>query len=310
MKFLYSLLVSIALLSAQSGGRSAQPLPDAISNLPQQRIGIDDLIGISVYDAPELTRTLRVAADGSLNLPMVKRKIPVSGLLPAEVETAIADALQQEELFVNPIVTVSVIEYRSRPISVVGAVRKPVSFQAAGSLRLLEAISRAEGLLEDAGSEILITSKSQKLTRRIPVKLLIDAADPESNIALEGGEEILVPAAGKIFVVGNVKRPGSFPIRDSSQTTILKALAVSEGLMPYASEIAYIYRKDEAKQDKQEIPVELHKILKRTSPDIALMANDILYVPDRSGKRAAITSLEKLLSIGVGFGTAGILVSR
>jgi polysaccharide export outer membrane protein len=148
------------------------------------------------------------------------------------------------------------------------------------------------------------------LTSRIPVKALIDAANPDLNVALQGGEEIRVPPAGKVFVVGNVKKPGSFPIRDSSESTILKALALSEGLMPYASETAYIYRMEDSKSEKTEIAVDLRKIMKRQSADVALRANDILYIPDRTGKRAAITSLERMLSIGTGLGTAAILVAR
>ncbi len=317
MKLFVLIAMSACTLAAQIANRGPVNLPDSISNLPLQKIGIDDLLGISVYDSPELTRTLRVAGNGTLNLPMLKRRIPVSGLLPSEVESAIVRALQEEEILVAPVVTVSVVEYRSRPISVVGAVKKPISFQASGTVNLLEVISRAEGLAEDAGPDILISrsepdpkGKPITVTRRISVKALLDAGDPELNLLLEGGEEIRVPSAGKFFVVGNVKKPGSFPIRDASATTVLKALAVSEGLMPFAAEIAYVYREDDSKNAKLEIPIELARIMKRKSPDVPLMANDILYIPDRSGKRAAIASLEKALAIGVGLGTAAILVTR
>ncbi len=317
MKLFVLLAMSVCAITAQNGNRNPVNLPDSVSNLPLQKIGVDDLLGISVYDSPELTRTLRVAGDGTLNLPMLKRRIPVSGLLPAQVESAVVKALQEEEILVAPVVTVSVIEYRSRPIAVVGAVKKPISFQASGTVNLLEAISRAEGLSEDAGPDILISrtepgpnGKPMVVLRRIAVKALIDAADPELNLLLEGGEEIRVPSAGKIFVVGNVKKPGSFPIRDATETTILKALAISEGLMPFAASIAYVYRHDDSRNSKTEIPVQLSEIMKRKSPDFPLMANDILYIPDRSGKRAALTSLEKALSIGLGLGTAAILVKR
>lgn len=317
MKLFVLIAMSACTLAAQIANRGPVNLPDSISNLPLQKIGIDDLLGISVYDSPELTRTLRVAGNGTLNLPMLKRRIPVSGLLPSEVESAIVRALQEEEILVAPVVTVSVIEYRSRPISVVGAVKKPISFQASGTVNLLEAISRAEGLAEDAGPDILISrsepdpkGKPMTVTRRISIRALLDAGDPELNLLLEGGEEIRVPSAGKFFVVGNVKKPGSFQIRDASATTVLKALAVSEGLMPFAAEIAFVYREDDSKNAKLEIPIELARIMKRKSPDVPLMANDILYIPDRSGKRAAIASLEKALAIGVGLGTAAILVTR
>jgi hypothetical protein len=75
------------------------------------------------------------------------------------------------------------------------------------------------------------------LTRRIPVKSLIDEADPELNIRLEGGEEIRVPEAGRVYIVGNVKRPGAFPIKDSAETSGLKVLALTEGGKTGKSEI-------------------------------------------------------------------------
>ena len=93
----------------------------------------------------------------------------------------------------------------------------------------------------DAGAEILVTRRQPgpeggtiSLVQRIPVKGLIDAADPELNIPLMGGEEIRVPEAGRVFVVGNVKKPGAYTVQDSADTTVLKLLALSEGLAPFA----------------------------------------------------------------------------
>jgi polysaccharide export outer membrane protein len=275
------------------------------TNLPQQKIGANDLIAISVYDAPELTRTIRVDADGSIRLPMLKTQIQAEGLLPNTLEEAITYTLKSEEILVNPIVKVTIVEYYSRPINIAGAVRKPVTFQATGRVTLLEALARAEGLAPDAGLEVLVT-QPEGLVRRIPVKALIDDADPEMNLRLVGGEEIRVPEAGKIYVVGNVKKPGAFAVRDNADTSVLKLLALAEGLAPYASKQAYIYRREASAGSKQELPIELDKILKRKSPDVPLEANDILYIPDNTGRRATMTAIEKVLLVGSGFGAAAI----
>ena len=303
-----------ATLFAQINPRSALPL-DSTSNLPLQKIGVDDLIGISVYDSPELTRTVRVAADGTIRLPMVRARIPVAGLLPSEVESAIASQLAKEEIFVDPIVTVSVVESRSRPISVSGAVKAPTTFQASGTVTLLDALGKANGLSDDAGPDILVShtvtgpdGNQLNLTQRIPVKALIDAADPELNLKLEGGEQIRVPEAGRVYVVGNVKKSGAFPLRDSSETSVLKVLALSEGLMPFASKEAYIYRREGTSGGKNEIPIELTKIMERKSPDVPLLANDILYIPDNKGKRNFATVMERVVGIGGGVATAAVYV--
>lgn len=289
-----------------------QVMPDS-SNLPVQRIGPDDLLGISVYDSPELTRTVRVNTEGTVRLPMVKAKIRAVGLLPVDLENEISRVLKEEQLMVDPVVTVSVVEYRSRPIKVVGAVKKPITFQAVGPTNLLDAISEAEGLTDDAGPEILVSRQQPDaegrpvtLTQRISVKSLMDATDSELNLALHGGEEIRVPDAGRIFVLGNVKKPGSFPVKDSTETSVFKIMAMAEGLLPYSGKIAYIYRREGAGGAKNEIPINLEKIMQRKSPDVALLANDILYVPDRTGQRQLMTALERTIPLGAAL-ASGVL---
>ena len=119
-------LIAALPLAAQSWIR-ARPIyagvPDlsAGANLPIQKLGPEDLISIQVYDAPEFTRTVRIAADGTIRLPMLKEAIRVQGLFPNDIEVLLAEALKREGLFVDPFVTVNVVEYHSRPISVGGS---------------------------------------------------------------------------------------------------------------------------------------------------------------------------------------------
>jgi polysaccharide biosynthesis/export protein len=301
-RILLILETSVFCLQSQVPVVPAEP---SSNNLPIQKIGADDLIAVSVYGSPELTRTIRVSQEGFIRLPMLKERIQANGLMPVELEESIARALREGELIVDPIVTVTVAEYHSRPVSVVGAVRSPVTFQALGTVTLLDALARAGGLTADAGAEILLSRPSntdeQKTTliQRIPVRALIDTADPAVNVKLTGGEEIRVPEAGKVFVLGNVKKPGAFAAQDGADTTVLKALAVAEGLTPYAGKQAYIYRR-EASGTKNEIPIQLKQIMDRKAPDVPLIADDILYIPDAKGTRATLATLEKLLIFGSG----------
>ena len=305
----------LSLTAAWAQEHPAQPVPESSApNLQVQKVGPNDLVALSVYDAPEISRTYRVGADGQLHLPMLKTRIAADGLFPADLEETIAKALDDEKILVRPIVTVTVAEYASRPISVAGAVKNPVKFQAIGNVTLLDAIARAGGLSPDAGSEILLTvahnakDVEPALVRRIPVKSLIDEADPLFNVTLTGGEEIRVPEAGKVYVVGNVKKPGAYPIGGKNECTLLKALAYAEGLTPYSYNTAYIYRRDDGGV-KHDIPVELNKIMARKSPDVVLLPNDILYIPDNVTRRNTMGALEKAL----GFSTAtatGLLVWR
>ncbi|MBZ5619299.1 MAG: polysaccharide biosynthesis/export family protein [Acidobacteriia bacterium] len=313
MKLLHLLLLCAPLVECQV---RAIPLSDATANLPAQRIGPRDLIAIQVYDSPELTRTVRVGDDGMIRLPMLTQRIKAEGLMPAELEGVVAKALEEESIIVGPFVTITVAEYSSRPISVAGAVRAPLTFQASAPVTLLEALTRAGGLTPEAGSDILI-SKSQpgpdreptSLIQRIPVKALIDFADPEANLKLTGGEEVRVPEAGKVFVVGNVKRPGAFSVQDGAETSVLKMLALAEGLAPFAGKQAFIYRR-EVSGTKHEIPIELSKIMQRKAPDTPLLANDVLYIPDNHGRRLGLAVLEKLLMFGSTAGATALIYGR
>jgi len=285
-----------------------------VANLPAQQIAPNDLLGVSVYYAPELTRTVRVSAEGMIRLPMLKERLQAAGLFPSALETAITAALKNEDILVDPIVTVTVLEYNSRPISVVGAVHKPVTFQAVGRITLLEAIARAEGLTADAGPEVLISraqpGSEAALNLRISVRELVDGNRSDLNILLSGGEEIRVPEARRIFVVGNVKRPGSFPAREDG-ASVLKMLAVAEGLLPYAGKTAYIYRREAGTVGaKNELPIELKKILDRKSPDVPLQAEDILYIPDNSGRRISAAAIEKILLFGSTAGATALVYGR
>jgi len=306
MKIAVALLIAACAASAQRPGAIDSTVA-SVANLPAQKIQPNDLIAVSVYGEPDLTRTARVAEDGSIDIPMLDARLQAAGLQPSELATAIAKALRQGHILVKPVVTVTLLEYSTnRTVSVMGAVRRPLTFQVVGTVRLLDALAKAEGLTSDAGPEVLVSGSPAGAPHRIRLKELMDGADPKVNFPLTGGEEIRVPEAGKIYVVGNVKRPGALPVRDGTENSVLKVLAMVEGVSPYASKQAYIYRADGEGRPRAEIRIELNKILKRKAPDVALMADDILYIPDATGKRVGITTLEKVAGFGSGAAAAVI----
>jgi len=112
-----------------------------------------------------------------------------------------------------------------------------------------------------------------------------------------------VPQAGRVFVVGNVKKPGAFRVDGNAGMTVLKALAMAEGLLPYASKEAYIYRRGEGAATDlaaTEVKIDLRRIMDRKAPDVAVGSNDIFYIPDNRAARATVNVIEKT----VGFATA------
>jgi polysaccharide export outer membrane protein len=290
--------------SSRSSSYDRRQAAEVEAILPSQKIGPGDLVSVSVADCPEMSRNFRVSSDGMLALPLLQEKIRAAGKEPDEVAGEVSEALVRDQILVRPVVSVAVVEYRSVPVSVLGAVKKPVTFQAVGPMNLMDALTRAEGLSLDAGPEVLVSRpsvagiSSETPVQRISIKGLIDDADPALNIRLYGGEEIRVPPAGRVYVLGNVKKSGSFPITDNNDTTVMKVIALSEGLLPFSGREAFIYRREPGQAKRSEIQVDINDIMRRRSADVQLEANDILYIPDNHGKKVAAETLERLASFG------------
>jgi len=310
-RFLIAALTLVpVILVAQTAGEPAG-IDDTVQ--PPNAIGADDLLAVNVYDAPELSRRVRVEKDGSIRLPLLPDSIEAAGLRPEALETKIAKAFRNGGILVHPSVSVSVLQYASRPISVTGAVHHPITFDASGKVTLLNAITRAEGLTPEAGPDIMVTrfdeERGTPVTQTIVVKDLMDGNHLNLNLVLEGGEEIRVSTAPLVYVLGNVRKPGSYAVQDSADLTVLKVVALAGGELPYTAKEAYIQRLGPDGKNKVNIPFDLRSMMDRKTPDMPLQANDLVYITDNKGKRAALTTLDRL----AGFGSqtaSGLIIFR
>ncbi len=315
------LLLTAAILGAQTdpgtSGKPARPEitdPSALSNLSFEAIGPGDLISVYVEDYPAVDRSYRVSSEGTIELPVMKQPIHVDGLKVRDVEKLVTKALTDSKLLVDPVVAVSVIEYRSKPVNIVGAVRQPVTVQAIGGLRLLDAISKADGLSPEAGPEIIVSRpdsfRGPGFVNQILVKDLIGGRDPSLNLVLLGGEEIRVPAAQKLYIAGNVKSPGVYPMDQNGGLTVLQALALCQGVLSFSQRVAVVYRATPGLAARVEINIPLRQIMKRHTPDVALVPNDILYIPDDSGRRVSMDVVERILGFGTAVGSGVLIFSN
>lgn len=299
----YSAVLLFALAMAPCAVMSASTENGAHGALPQQKLGPNDLVAIEIYNAKELSLQLRVSEDGNVRPPMLTRTVPAAGLLPSQLERSICAAYVDEGILVNPTITISVLEYASKPVSVIGAVRQPITFHAERPLTLLEAITRAGGFSDDAGSYLLLSSRAQGdgeqpiLTERILISDIIESAGATADLRLVGGEELRVPEAGKIYIMGNVRKPGSYRIPNDYETTVMKALALSEGLLPNSTREAFIYRRA-SDGSKTEIPLNLKQLMARKAADVVLLQDDVLYIPENGRKKATMTAMEKAVAFG------------
>jgi len=299
-------------------------------------IGGGDLLGIEVFDVPELSRDVRVNESGFVSIPLVPVKVQAAGLTAFQLQDKLAELLQANGLVTHPQITVTVKEQHSEPITVIGAVRTPLTLQAVHQMTLLQVLSQAGGITDDAGSKLLITrvrrlpvsgdpdsgnpsndpatsdhsakpqaayeSTESKDSISIDLNDLLDSGDPKYNIPLYGGDVVTVPHSGVIYAVGAVQRPGGFAMEtDRQQLTVLKIVSLAGGLAPTAKPTsAVILRQPPGSAQRQQLPVDVKKILTLKSEDLTLQRNDILYVPDSTGKHALRRSAEIAIAIATG----------
>jgi polysaccharide export outer membrane protein len=212
--------------------------PPAVDADPGQYIvGPSDVLAITVFNQPQLSGKFAVESDGTLAFPLVGR-VAVGGLSVRAVEDAVRQRLSAGYL-TDPRVTVTVEQYRSQQIFVMGEVKQPGSLQFTGAMTLIEALARAGSTTERAGSEVMIVRPSgspapegagqsaSSETIRVDLESL-QVGGLSHNVALRAGDTIFVPRAATVFVSGQVKTAGEYVIRNGM--TVRQALALAGGV--------------------------------------------------------------------------------
>jgi polysaccharide export outer membrane protein len=281
-------------------------------------IGSGDLLGIEVFDVPELSREVRVNETGFISLPLIPVKVHATGLTTFQLQDKLAELLQTNGLVSTPQVSVSVKEQHGQPITVIGAVKSQMVIQAVRQTTLLQVLSQAGGISEDAGSTVIITrpassptasddpgsekTSSDAQTFTISLGDLLESGNSSFNIPVLGGDVVSVPHAGIIYVVGAVIHPGGFVMQnDRDRMTTLKVLSLAGGTTGSAKvKEAVILRKNPDTGKRDELPVDLNKVLHLKSEDVMLQASDILFIPDSSGKRALHRAGDIAISLTTG----------
>lgn len=278
-------------------------------------LGPNDQISVHVLHLEEIgSQPLRVDMQGYINVALAGR-IHAGGLTVEALEDAIAARLKNYLL--NPTVSVTIVEYHSQPISILGAVNKPGVHQLQGKLRLFEALSLVDGLRPDAGDQIKITRRKEwgdlplEGTIKDPsgeysigtvsTKSVMEAANPEENIELKPNDVISVPKAKLVYIVGSVRRPGGFALNEKDTISVLQAISLAEGLEKTASAgKAVILRNASGSAKGAEVPINVQNILSGKAKDMQLNANDILFIPESRAKAITLRAAEALVQTGTG----------
>ncbi len=144
-------------------------------------IGSGDLLGVTVFDVPELTRDVRVSQMGSISIPLVPVRLTVSGLTELQAEQKIAEVLEANGLVSHPEVGVMVREHKSKPITIVGAVVHPMVYEADRTVTILEALAEAGGISNDAGDTVII-ARIPTVTEVTDPKPIVEQGAPGAGV--------------------------------------------------------------------------------------------------------------------------------
>ena len=300
--------------------------PELSSSPGDYQIGPEDLLEISVLEASDLNRTVRVSDDGAISLALLG-SIQAAGLSTRQLQAVLEDRLRLTYMK-DPQVSVFVQEMRSHPVSVFGAVEKPGVYQIRCAKTLVEVLSMAQGLANDAGDTVIVVRHTgdpgdlavaalldsrSTAVRDFPseavvpipstvsratdgtagiegitinLKDLLDSSDPRSNVLVYPGDMIKVTRAGIVYVVGQVHKPGGFLLKTNENISVLQAIALAEGLTSNAKGKEARIFVGGTNGSPKEVPINLDKILAGKAPSPLLKPDDVLFVPNSGGKEA------------------------
>lgn len=279
-------------------------------------IAANDLLAVNILDVSELSRDYRVSGDGTIDFPLLSKPVQAAGSSITQLQIELESQLKAGGFISHPHISIAVKESVGNSIIVNGAVKKPATFFVTGPVNVLDALSRAEGVSEDASSVVTITRGM--IARRVlqgegaapqtvNLRQLFEGAIDPSDALVYPGDRVTVPRAGVIYVVGAVNRAGGFTLSQGRENmSVLQAIALAEGLRATAAkEKAQILRRGASGNEKQMIMISLNKILDGHSEDLGLRANDILFIPDSKGSRALHRGVEAILQAATGVAVYG-----
>ncbi|HJZ67778.1 MAG TPA: polysaccharide biosynthesis/export family protein, partial [Blastocatellia bacterium] len=273
------------------------------------RIGPNDVLDIKVENAPELSGTFRVTASGTFLMPYVGR-VTAAKKTTEELAQWIADGLRRDYLK-DPKVLVSVKEFNSRSFWILGSVRSPGVFQVEGRPSMLELITLAGGLSEHHGANAYIIRKIKRASDKDLATNVANAnggetaqntaaeAEPkyemksaninalfrghfDQDVLLESGDMVNIPPTDLFFVAGEVNAPGQFSLKEG--TTLRQAISLAQGTTYKAALNRGIVFRENSNGKREELHVDIDAVMKGKKEDLAIMANDIIMVPNSRSK--------------------------
>jgi len=253
-------------------------------------IGPGDTVHVQVLNTPELEQHPRVTDAGEIPLIGVGN-VSVAGLTPAEAAAKIRELLISAHYMNPPEVTVTVEQYATQSVSVLGQVKAPGAYTISTPRSILSVVALAGGLTDSADYRITIERRDPS-QQPVSYTLSNDARDAiAKDVQVFPGDTVIVPKAGIAYVLGDVPKPGGFVMQNThSQLTAMEAVALAGGTLPSAvpSQARVIRRA--ADGGYKEIALNFSAIQKGKQADLALQPDDVIYIPFSYLRNIASTS--------------------
>src|SRR6266571_7554687 len=287
------ILVILGIAALVGAQPQISPVAAASQSPERYRIGAGDVLDIRIYNRPQLSRdAVRVEGDGMIRMPLIDGEIQAAcrteGELAKEISTRYA------RYYRNLPVDVFIKEYHAREVALIGAVTEQGRYQMQRRIRLLELLTFAKGPSDKAGQTInIVRAPRQDICAADPkqnddggfITLKLNdtlRGDEQANPFVEPGDIVTIPEAEQIYVVGNVYSPKSVPLREP--ITVSRAIAMAGGpLRDSKTDRVHIVRQ-QPNGEKSEMYVNLSAIARKRAEDVMLQPNDIVEVPESTGK--------------------------
>lgn len=262
-------------------------------------IGPGDALDVSEYHTPEFHSMVRVSSSGTVTLPMIQ-EVQLGGMDEQTAARAIEAALLAQGMLTHPQVSVLVTAYAGQDVSVLGEVARPGVYAYTLHHRLLDLISAAAGVSPAAGRLVNVYHRGDPKTA-VPVVLDPGGLDTgaDHNPDLLPGDTVQVSRAGLVYVIGDVVRPGGFPVDPAQGLTVVQALSLAWGpVQNAATGRALLIR--EQKGGRTLTTLNLKHMLHGQEPDQPIRDRDILFVPDSTAKNLWNKGVEAAIQSAIG----------
>jgi len=251
-------------------------------------LGSGDVIEITVFQVKELNKQVRVNGKGTIILPLVG-SVDVLGKSVAQVEEDLKEKLARDFLQ-DPQVGIFISEYRSQQITVMGAVQQPNVYNVRKSRSIFEMLSMAGGITEKASDKLRVRlnrkdefGQLKQINLVLSMDEMLKGSEQAHSLRLNGGDSVLVPDAGVVFVEGAVNKPGAFKLE--GDVNVVKAIALAGGI-PWEAKSKSVQVVRQVNGEPVAVSVDVDAIKEQKEEDVLLQDGDIVVIGYDVRKRA------------------------